>query len=61
MLTQLYALLHLALVAEGFYFARRGYLTLSLPMEGKEFDSLVEAYDRVLERDGALIAELVDR
>jgi len=60
-LTQLYTLLHLAMIAEGFYFARRGYLTLSLPMEGRQFDGLVEAYDRVLERDGALIAELVDR
>ena len=59
--TQLYTLLHLAMIAEGFYFARRGYLTLSLPMEGRQFDGLVEAYDRVLERDGAMIAELVDR
>lgn len=59
--TQLYTLLHLAMIAEGYYFARRGYLTLSLPMEGKQFDGLVEAYDRVLERDGAIIAELVDR
>jgi len=59
--TQLYALLHLAMIAEGFYFARRGYLTLSLPMGTHEFDGLIAAYDRVLAREGALIAELVDR
>jgi glutamate-1-semialdehyde 2,1-aminomutase len=60
-LSQLYALLQLSLLEEGFYIARRGYLTLSLPMQAKEFDALVEAYDRVLEREGALIAELVER
>lgn len=57
---ELYALLHLSLIAEGCYIARRGYLTLSLPMGEAETEGMADAYDRVLAREGALIAELVE-
>lgn len=57
---ELYALLHLSLIAEGCYIARRGYLTLSLPMGDAEIERMAAAYDAVLLREGALISELVE-
>jgi glutamate-1-semialdehyde 2,1-aminomutase len=40
--------LHLDLLAKGFYVARRGFIVLSLPMGDAELDGLVAAMDEVL-------------
>jgi len=41
-------MLHLDLLARGFYVARRGFIVLSLPMGDAELDGLVAAMDEVL-------------
>ncbi|WP_236794750.1 aspartate aminotransferase family protein [Amycolatopsis sp. GM8] len=43
------ALLHLEMMARGFYFARRGYLALPLPLEQKDLDDFVGAMTDVVE------------
>ncbi len=55
----LYALLHLSLIAAGCYMARRGYVTLSLPMEEADRAVLVAAFESFLAAHGELIRELV--
>jgi glutamate-1-semialdehyde 2,1-aminomutase len=54
----LYALLHLALIEAGCYIARRGYVTLSLPMGEADIARLPGAFDTFLERHGAVVADL---
>jgi glutamate-1-semialdehyde 2,1-aminomutase len=54
----LYALLHLSLIEAGCYIARRGYVTLSLPMQEADVARLPAAFDAFLERHGAVVAEL---
>ncbi len=43
------ALIHLEMMARGFYFARRGYLTLSLALEGQDFEGFVTALGSVVD------------
>jgi glutamate-1-semialdehyde 2,1-aminomutase len=42
-------LLHLEMLARGFNFARRGYVTLSLPLSDADLDGFVDALVEVLE------------
>lgn len=53
-------LLHLELLLSGQYIARRGYITLSLPIGQAELDGFAEAFDRFLARWGEVIVD-VDR
>lgn len=57
--TDLYALLHLSLIAAGCYIARRGYVTLSLPMTAADREALATAFEGFLDDQGELLRELV--
>jgi len=57
---QLMKLLHLELIARGQYMARRGYMTLSLPMDDSDVDRFVEAVESVLDTNGSAIRRAVD-
>ena len=57
--TELMKLLHLDMIAQGYYFARRGYITLSLPMQQADFDGLYGAFDEFLSLRGPVIAAAV--
>jgi glutamate-1-semialdehyde 2,1-aminomutase len=48
-------LFHLDMLDQGIYLARRGYVTLSLPMGEADFDRLAQAVDEFLELRGPLI------
>ena len=52
---QLMKLFHLDMIDQGIYLARRGYVTLSLPMVEADHDRLVQAVDEFLELRGPLI------
>ncbi|MBX6323241.1 MAG: aminotransferase class III-fold pyridoxal phosphate-dependent enzyme [Rhodospirillaceae bacterium] len=54
---KLKALMHLDLLAQGIHCARRGYLSLSLPMGEAEIDRFCAAFDEVLATRADLIAE----
>ncbi len=54
---QLKALMHLDLLAQGVYYARRGYMSLSLPMGEAEIDRFCAAFDDFLSVRRALIME----
>jgi glutamate-1-semialdehyde 2,1-aminomutase len=54
----LYALLHLSLIQAGCYIARRGYVTLSLPMQDTDLARLTKAFQAFVDEHGAMIAEL---
>ncbi|MDH2348967.1 aminotransferase class III-fold pyridoxal phosphate-dependent enzyme [Bradyrhizobium sp. SSUT77] len=47
---------HLEMLARGQYLARRGMLTLSLPMTANELDGFASAFEDFLELNGRLIA-----
>jgi glutamate-1-semialdehyde 2,1-aminomutase len=48
-------LLHLEMTLRGIYMARRGFMSLSLPMTEKDHDALVRTFEDFLdEYDGAL-------
>ena len=49
-------LLHLELLARGFYLARRGFIALSLPLTDADMDALVGAMEDVLDRFAKLLA-----
>jgi glutamate-1-semialdehyde 2,1-aminomutase len=49
------SLIHLEMLARGYYFAQRGMMVLSLPMTQVEHDGLAQAFDEVL---GALAGPL---
>ena len=50
-----YALFHHEMLARGIYFARRGYMSLSLALSDEDDAALLEAFDEVLEQHGALL------
>lgn len=52
---ELYKLMHLDMINRGYYFARRGFIALSLPMTEADIDGFVGALDDFLEDHGALI------
>jgi glutamate-1-semialdehyde 2,1-aminomutase len=54
---QLHKLLHLDLLAQGYYIARRGYMALSLPMGEAEIDGFCAAFEEVLATRRGVIAE----
>lgn len=48
-------LFHLEMVDRGFYLARRGYMSLSLPLTEADYDAFADAFDDVLGAIGHLI------
>jgi glutamate-1-semialdehyde 2,1-aminomutase len=52
---KLEGLFHLEMLNRGYYFARRGYIALSLPTTDAECDGFAEAVDGFLARRGELI------
>lgn len=46
---ELRGLVHLEMMARGFYMARRGYMSLSLPLEDSDHDAFVAAFGDVLD------------
>ena len=50
-------LLHLDLLLDHIYIARRGYIALSMPMSEADLDLVVTSFEGFLDRWGALIAE----
>jgi glutamate-1-semialdehyde 2,1-aminomutase len=51
-------LLHLEMNLHGIYMARRGFMSLSLPLTEKDRDTLVEAFDDVLDKYAGVLAPL---
>jgi hypothetical protein len=52
-------LLHLDLLLAGYYIARRGYITLSLPTTAADIDGFVAVFGRILDRHASVIHEVV--
>lgn len=52
-------LLHLELLLEGQYIARRGYISLSLALTSADVDGFVAAFERFLDRHSAVIQDVV--
>jgi len=50
------ALLHLEMLAKGFYIARRGYMSLSLALSDAHYENFIAAFDEFLEEHGHLLA-----
>jgi len=55
-LADLQKLLHLDLLAQGQYMARRGFISLSLPMTTEDHDKFCAAIDEFLSVRGPVIA-----
>ena len=53
--TDLHKLLHFEMIDRGFYFARRGFIALSLPTTEADADGFVAAVDDFLQTRGAMI------
>jgi glutamate-1-semialdehyde 2,1-aminomutase len=51
------ALLHLAMLERGFYFARRGYVALSLPLTDDDLDAFVDAIVDVIDTHHEVLEE----
>lgn len=51
-------LLHLDLLLEGFYIARRGYITLSLALSGEDMAQFTAAFGGILDRRADVIREV---
>ncbi len=51
------ALLHLEMIARGFYFARRGYIALSLPLTDADLDAFVDAMSDVIDTHHEILEE----
>ena len=52
---ELHKLMHLDMIDRGYYFARRGFIALSLPMNDADVDGFIGALDEFLGSYGALI------
>jgi len=57
----LHKLLHLEMMERGFYFARRGFIALSLPTTDADADSFAAAIDDFLQTRGAMIERSLPR
>lgn len=57
--TEARKLLHLELNLRGFYIARRGFMSLSLPLTDADHDALVAALEAVLDDNAGVLAQLV--
>jgi glutamate-1-semialdehyde 2,1-aminomutase len=53
------SLFHLEMLDRGFYFARRGYIALSLPTTGSDCAQFADAVDEFLARRGPLLASVI--
>ena len=51
---ELRTLFHLFMLDKGFYMARRGYMTLCLPLEDNDFDGFAQAFEEFLSLHGQL-------
>ncbi|UEM25200.1 aspartate aminotransferase family protein (plasmid) [Skermanella mucosa] len=49
------ALLHLEMMAKGFYFAHRGFLSLSLPLTDADHDGFVDSFEAFLAENGQVL------
>ena len=58
---ELKGLLHLDMIARGFYYARRGMLSLCLPISEADTDAFAAAFGDVLNNRASLIREAVER
>jgi glutamate-1-semialdehyde 2,1-aminomutase len=59
-MTELLKLSHLDMLEQGQYLARRGFISLSLPMTAKEHDAFVAAVDEFLAVRGPVVSAAVD-
>lgn len=53
---ELRGLFHLEMMERGFYFARRGYISLSLVLEQKDFDGFAAAFEDVIVSNKSLLS-----
>ena len=51
-------LLHLEMNLRGIYLARRGFVSLSLPLTDKDHDTFVEAFEDFLDEYAGVLAPL---
>ncbi|MEZ5592965.1 MAG: aspartate aminotransferase family protein [Gammaproteobacteria bacterium] len=51
---ELRTLFHLFMLEQGFYMARRGYMTLSLPLEASDYDGFAKAFEEFVSLHGHL-------
>ena len=61
MQNDLHKLLHFDMIDRGYYFARRGFIALSLPTTEADTDGFVAAIDDFLQARGALIERSLPR
>jgi glutamate-1-semialdehyde 2,1-aminomutase len=54
--SELRALFHLEMMSAGYYFARRGYMTLSVALQDGDYDGFVENVDRFCEKHLPLLS-----
>jgi glutamate-1-semialdehyde 2,1-aminomutase len=59
--TDLHKLLHFEMIDRGYYFARRGFIALSLPTTEADADGFVAAIDDFLQTRGAMIERTLPR
>lgn len=52
---QVRALFHLEMMSAGYYFARRGYLTLSIALTDVDYEGFAQSVDRFCEKHGHLL------
>lgn len=52
-------LLHLEMIARGFYMARRGFMSLSLMLDESDLEAFADAFDDVLETHSAVLSDAV--
>ena len=50
------SLSHLEMIRRGFFFARRGFISLSLPLEDADYDELVDAFADFLDEHRAVLS-----
>lgn len=50
------ALVHLEMIRRGFYFARRGFMSLALPLEDLDYDGFVDAFADFVEEHRQVLA-----
>ena len=50
------SLSHLEMIRRGFYFARRGFISLSLPLEDVDYDEFVDAFADYLDEHRAVLS-----
>ena len=51
------ALSHLEMIRRGFYFARRGFMSLSLPLDAGDYDDLVDAFGDFLDEHREVLSD----